>query len=226
MFIPEKYDIKINIKNEKEVFRFIGMIVAHCLLCYVLFDMLDYIWNISLYKFCRIFFVYLTAIPSVIYCWKDRSKLKEQLLGVNFSGIVLGIALGIAYGIIILVIAKSTGAFALGVKYYTDVFNLIAYVVRVFLCTALVEEFVFRIAVYEGVMKLLGNKDWLAAILSAVIFGLAHIINGSWTQVIIVTGFGLVLGFFKMFVKKSCFLSLVVAHGTYNFFITNIDKIF
>lgn len=226
MFVPEKYDIKINIKNEKEIFRFVGMVVAHFLLCYILFDLIDYIWNIPLYKFCRIFFVYLTAVPSVIYCWKEKITLKEQLAGTSITGILLGVALGVGYGLVILVVSKTTGIFGLAIKYYNDVFDLLKYIVRGYLCTALVEEYVFRVSIYEGAKKLFGGKEWMAAIISALLFGIAHILDGTWVKVVLNVTHGLILGFVKAYVKKANFATFVVAHGTYNFFITNIDRLF
>ncbi len=219
MFIPEKYDIKINIKNEKAIFRFVGMIVAHCLLSFILFDMIDYIWNIPLYKFCRWFFVFLTAIPNVIYCIKEKITLWEDIKETKLSCVALGFLVGIAYGVVLFIITKITGLSLVSNAVFADGWKFFLYIVRMFFVTALVEEFSYRVAVYEGIVKLT-NKKWLAPLFSGIIFGLAHIINGTWKQVIVVSIFGLILGYFRFFAKKSSFVALIVAHGTYNVFVT------
>ncbi len=80
------------------------------------------------------------------------------------------------------------------------------------------EELIFRGYIQELLETLLPKNKWLGAVISAALFGLWHIINGSFLQVLFTFGIGLVLGLAKYFIKDFTFISAALTHGIYDFF--------
>lgn len=79
------------------------------------------------------------------------------------------------------------------------------------------EEIVFRGYVQNQFSIWLKKRKWLAPLIAAVFFGLWHIINGSLIQVLFTTVIGCVFGYAKYFIKDCSLLSVMVAHGLYDF---------
>ena len=79
------------------------------------------------------------------------------------------------------------------------------------------EEIVFRGYVQNQFEVWLKKCKWLAPLIAAVLFGLWHIINGSLIQVLFTTLIGCVLGYSKYFIKDCTLLTVVIAHGLYDF---------
>lgn len=82
------------------------------------------------------------------------------------------------------------------------------------------EEIVFRGYIQNQFGIWLKKCKWLSPLIAAVFFGLWHIINGSIIQVLFATAIGCVLGYSKYFMKDCSLLSVVVAHGFYDFSLT------
>ena len=79
------------------------------------------------------------------------------------------------------------------------------------------EELVFRGYIQNQFEIWLKKCKWLAPLIAAVLFGLWHIINGSLFQVLLTTLIGCVFGYSKYFIKDCSLLSLIIAHGLYDF---------
>ena len=79
------------------------------------------------------------------------------------------------------------------------------------------EEIVFRGYIQNQFEIWLKKCKWLAPLIAAVLFGLWHIINGSLIQVLLTTLIGCVFGYSKYFIKDCSLLSLIIAHGLYDF---------
>lgn len=79
------------------------------------------------------------------------------------------------------------------------------------------EEIVFRGYVQNQFEIWLKKCKWLASLFAAVLFGLWHIINGSLIQVLFATLVGCVFGYCKYFIKDCSLLSVIIAHGLYDF---------
>ena len=71
----KKYDIKIEIKNEKEIMRFLGLVFFTALLSYILFDGRDYIWNMTIWRLTGYVFPWLAIIPAFIVFKKRGDKI-------------------------------------------------------------------------------------------------------------------------------------------------------
>lgn len=82
---------------------------------------------------------------------------------------------------------------------------------------AVTEEFVFRIYFQGELTLILGRAGWLAPFISAVLFSLAHVPQGYIENVYIAFGGGLILGYARYFIKGYSFISLILAHGLYDF---------
>ena len=79
------------------------------------------------------------------------------------------------------------------------------------------EEVVFRGYVQNQFEIWLKKCKWLAPLIAAVLFGLWHIINGSLFQVLCTAVIGCVFGYCKYFIKDCSLLSVIIAHGLYDF---------
>ena len=63
-----KHDIQINLKNEKEVFRLIRLLVFTFVLSAALMGLPDYIWNMTWYHISLFTIPWLIAVPAIIDC--------------------------------------------------------------------------------------------------------------------------------------------------------------
>ncbi len=79
------------------------------------------------------------------------------------------------------------------------------------------EEIVFRGYIQNQFTIWLKKCKWLAPLIAAVLFGLWHLINGSLIQVLFTTVIGCVFGYAKYFIKDCSLLSVIIAHGLYDF---------
>ena len=83
----------------------------------------------------------------------------------------------------------------------------------------LAEEFAFRGFIYQRVKSLFG-KDFLAVIISSVLFGFFHIMSGNIIQMVITGFIGALFCFFRLKIKNCTTLSVIIAHGVYDALIT------
>lgn len=79
------------------------------------------------------------------------------------------------------------------------------------------EEIVFRGYIQNQFAVWLKKCKWLAPLIAALLFGLWHIINGSIAQVIFTILIGCVFGYAKYYIKYCSLLSVITAHGLYDF---------
>ncbi len=86
-----------------------------------------------------------------------------------------------------------------------------------FLFVAFVEEFTFRVYVQGELEVLLGKAKILAPLLAGILFGLSHIVHGDMGQVMMTSVMGILLGYAKYFIKDCTFISVVIAHGLYDY---------
>ena len=89
---------------------------------------------------------------------------------------------------------------------------------------ALTEEFIFRGYLLNEFKKLSKNSI-IPIIITSVLFGLFHIFQGSIIQVIITTVIGLILALCKEKIKDCSLLSLIIAHGVYDWLIVLLTAI-
>lgn len=82
-----------------------------------------------------------------------------------------------------------------------------------------VEELIFRVYIQDTLVSLFDNKKakFAGVIISSLIFGLWHLINGSLIQVLFTFVIGLVFGFCKYLIKDCKYPGLALGHGLYDF---------
>ncbi len=79
------------------------------------------------------------------------------------------------------------------------------------------EEIVFRGYIQNQFTIWLKKCKWLAPLIAAALFGFWHLINGNLIQVLFTTLIGCVFGYAKYFIKDCSLLSVIIAHGIYDF---------
>lgn len=92
------------------------------------------------------------------------------------------------------------------------------------LAVGLTEEFVFRGFVYERLAKICGSER-AAIVWSSVLFGFFHLAGGSIVQVLMTGFIGAVLCLCRKHIKGCTTLSLIIAHGVYDWLICIIPFI-
>jgi membrane protease YdiL (CAAX protease family) len=145
-----------------------------------------------------------------------QGNLKNLLLQFLFAFIVIIILL------IIIVIIPS---------FFTDIHNIVGTNNRLIvpmlmdiLIVGTIEEFIFRGYIFKIISEL--SNKWVGAILSSVLFGAWHLINGNIIQAILTTLIGLIFVLSLIVNKKANLLSVMVAHGFYDALLAVIAFVF
>lgn len=90
---------------------------------------------------------------------------------------------------------------------------------------ALVEEFLFRGFLYHR-LRLLLRREWAAVLVSSVLFGLLHFGGGDPVHMASTAVLGILFCLFRNKLRHCTLLSLVLAHGLYNWLISLWSFIF
>lgn len=217
--IKETKEIK-SLSKQTNIEILIIVIAIYCLLLYG-FDAIPLQGNIWIQRLLETGYKIFIALPPVVGFVIQKRKLKDVFkFNRHFW----------KYSLVMLLITSSVATgYTLLFYYFNPVdtgdmefqmpkaYTIIYYLVTDILVTGLLEEFVFREFVLGTLNEIIGRKGVPEAVLSAVIFGLIHLVNGNWEQVVFATFLGLVLGITKQKFKDCTFLSCVLAHGMYNF---------
>lgn len=139
----------------------------------------------------------------------SKNKLWLQIL------IGVGIAVLLCFFIGILPILCGTSL--IGSHSDMSVGNILLASMQDILFVGVGEEIVFRGYVQNQFSIWLKKCKWLAPLIAAVLFGFWHLINGSLIQVLFTTVIGCVFGYANYFVKDCSLLSVIIAHGLYDF---------
>ena len=93
------------------------------------------------------------------------------------------------------------------------------------LVVGLVEEFVFRGFLY-GKLNNLCQSDKAPIVISSLVFGACHVSGGNFTQVIMASVIGAIYCWCLEHVPNCSLLSLIIAHGTYDWLIRVLASVF
>lgn len=207
---------KIEIKNEKNIKILILIVIISHLSLY-LYDLSDrYMFSLWPwgYNFILVGITMVVTIPALIGYFKF-GLYKETINFKNWKQYIIGIILAGAVWLISL--PTYTNIFADFSDYARYDGDLIWYLFYYFIVVALVEEFIYRVYIQGELTILLGKAKWLAPAIAAAVFGLSHIVQGSMEQVVFTFVMGLVLGYAKYFIKDCTFISVIIAHGVYDY---------
>ncbi len=150
------------------------------------------------------------SIKEALRVKKEPSPAKQILSGA---------AAGFLLSVLLMLIP-----FALGFKEYiytdggyTKLWQMFYYLASYIIGTALAEELLFRGYIYSAADRALGELP--AVVISSVLFGAFHILNGNIAQVIFTAFIGAVFCLARRKIKGFTLLSLIFMHGIYDFMI-------
>lgn len=149
----------------------------------------------------------LTKMPINI----DFKNKKSYLIGI---GIAAGLCLVV--GIIPTLFGFDFAGSHMDFSWYVCIYNFLYYM----LVIGPAEEFVFRVYIQEVATSFFSKHKWIGVVLTSLLFGFWHIINGTPTQVMFASAIGLVYGFAKYKIKDCGFVGASVAHGLYDYSLT------
>lgn len=207
---------KIHIKNETQIKCMILVFVYSYLLMYVC-DLEMYIssqWLTNLF-FATIYLLWIIPVFLVKRKWGVHQR--EEVNLSNVRQYLYGVLLLIPYFAVYFLVYKTSNLdhIVFGLNAWNVLWGLFYYVVIV----AITEEYVFRIFFQGELSVLLGGLRMLAPLISAILFAVIHIPQGNDDIVWMAFGCGLVLGYAKQYINQCTFVSLVVAHGLYDFLV-------
>lgn len=158
------------------------------------------------------------AVCALVGMKLSGMSIKEQL---NFRGVrqyLWGVAAFAFLSLTVAVIPILFGRSFIGGHFEPPVGDIIYYGAFYIIFVGPVEELIFRGYMQELLVDILPKHKWLGAVIASAIFGLWHIINGSFIQVLFTFAIGLVFGLSKYFIKNCTLISVSLGHGLYDFF--------
>lgn len=164
----------------------------------------------------------IAAVPLVVMrvqkdTFGDYGFTREQLP----RQIVTGLLIGTVSAVILILPPYLLGFGALwdnGYRFGKDVWKYGYQLIYDIGAIAAVEELVFRGFCMTKASRLFGS-EWAGAAVSSVLFGLFHFSNGSIVQILMTAAIGACWAICKIKFRHCSLLSLIVAHGFYDFII-------
>lgn len=212
-------------KNKKIVIEMIISIIGVFLLEYGLICFNKYVL-MSLPLVARMILMiamyWIVALVPIIFYIKNKNKLndlgfkKDKILRQIFIGIVIACIMSIFITLIpILIFGKENTYSSYNFKY---VWQYVYQFIYLTAGVALTEEFIFRGYLLNNIKKI-SNNSIIPIIITSLLFGLFHIFSGNVVQIIITSFIGLILVVCKEKIKECSLLSLIIAHGLYDWLI-------
>lgn len=218
-------------KNKKMIIEMVIAIIGtflieFSLICfnkYVLMEM-----PLAARMILMIVMYWMIALFPVIFCIRNKEKFsnfgfsKEKIFKQILIGTLIGCIMSIFITLIpILIFGKENTYSSSNFKY---IWQYIFQFVYLTFSVSLTEEFIFRgylLNKFKGVSK----NSVVPIITTSLLFGLFHIFNGSIIQVVLTTFIGLILVICKEKIKDCSLLSLIIAHGVYDWLIVLLTAI-
>lgn len=210
-----KHDIKIQLKNEKEVFRLVRLLIFTFILSALLLGLPDYIWNMTLYRISVYAVPWLVAIPAIINCVERKINIKELIGDRILFQIVVGTLIGTGMAAAWLMVLYMQGNKIL-VSYVGGVKDYIASCCYYLFVVAPSEEIVYRVGIMGQLECICENNKWLVPFITNVLFALAHLFQHGWDNVVLafVIGGVYTISFYKW--KKCRFVMVSIMHGMFD----------
>lgn len=206
---------KINIKNETQIKCVVVMYMYYYCALY-LFDLSEKIPRLWPTRWFTCGLYILITIPVVLAHKKWGAYKMEKPDFKAYRQYIYGLLTIIPYYGVKLLVVGPAGTLSfpfLKMHIWEFLWFFFYYAIVV----AVTEEYVFRIFFQGELTRILGKAGWLAPFICAVLFALAHVPQGYIQNVYIAFGGGLILGYARYFIKDYSFISLVMAHGLYDF---------
>lgn len=217
-----KHDIRINLKHEKEVFRFIRLLIFTFIFSAVFLGIPDYIWNMILWRISVLLCPWLVAVPAVINL-KTRGVKLRTLLGER---ILWQFAVGCAVGTMLAAVWLLFNYFVLqreaGMFYFKNVWEMLYVFIQYMCVVGPSEELIYRFAIMGSMEELCEKCRWLAPLVANLLFALSHIFQTNWFNVLFAFVFGGVYTLFTYRWKKCGLVMASAMHGMFDFMIVLI----
>ncbi len=155
--------------------------------------------------------------------WSGYGFTKEKI-GLQ---ILIGLGIGLAMSAVLTLLPHLLGFHDMvsSGKSYTLWWQFLYELIYCIAAIGLTEEFVFRGFLYKKLGDLHSNPIF-PVLFSSLLFGLLHIFNGVWVQVIMTALIGILWCVLRGKIRHCSTLSLIIAHGVYDFLITVWPAIF
>ena len=162
----------------------------------------------------------LMLVPAMIMILRDESlgeflPKKEKLGRQILTG--LGIAAVMSVVMTLVPHLAGFGKYVESGYFYTEPWQYIFYFFQCVFAIALTEEFIFRGYFYSRIDRIFGETAAIAG--SSVLFGLFHVMSGNIVQLFVTGLLGAVWCICRKKIPHCTLLSLIIAHGVYDFMI-------
>ncbi|MGN0423970.1 MAG: lysostaphin resistance A-like protein [Acetatifactor sp.] len=196
----------------------VGLLGVHAFNRYVLMS-IPLVWRMLL------MIVTYFPIALVPFCiaiihkdkWSDYGFSKEKIGCQVLIG--LGLALGMSFVFTVIPHLAGKSDWVNNQHRYQYMWQFLYDFSYYIFTIALVEEFVFRGFFYTKLKTLFGSST-SAIIGSSLLFGLFHFLGGNIAQLIATGIIGAILCICRVKIRNCTLLSLIIAHGVYDAFIT------
>ena len=145
------------------------------------------------------------------------TDMKPDLDLKNVRQYIIGIVIALVLSLCIAFIPAMCGYSLVGghtdFSWFGIIYNFLNYI----LIIGPVEELVFREYIQETMVSFFGKYKYAGVVITSLIFGLWHWINGPFIQVMFTFGIGLVFGTCKFLIKDCKYPGLALGHGLYDF---------
>jgi membrane protease YdiL (CAAX protease family) len=206
-------------EKKRRVIKTVVLITALCAAVVAATFAFKFVVSVGL-GFGAVYAIYIAMIAFVVIACRiekrrvaDLGFRKEKLFIQILIGVSIAAVLSFLIGALPILIGGS-GASLIGEK-QTNTANIIYSIVTYLVFIGLSEELIFRGYIQTQINELTKRK-FVGVLIAAALFGLWHIINGSWAQVASAFLIGCVFGFCKEYMKNCSLLSLIIAHGLFD----------
>ena len=165
---------------------------------------------------------WIIALVPIIFCVKNKEKLaclgfsKDKILKQVLIGVVIGCIMSIFITLIpILIFGKENTYSSYNFKY---IWQYLYQFIYLLVGVALTEEFIFRGYLLKNTKDICKNSI-VPIIITSFLFGLFHIFNGNIVQVVMTSFIGAIFVICREKIKDCSLLSLIIAHGLYDWLI-------
>lgn len=171
---------------------------------------------------------WMIAVVPIIFCLKNKFKLNDLGFTKNKLGkqIIIGIVIALIAStmftlIPMLIFSKESTYSGSNFEYmWQYIYQFIYLTIGV----SLTEEFIFRGYLLNN-LKGISKNSVIPVIITSLAFGIFHIFNGNIIQVIMTSFLGLAFVLCREKIKNCSLLSLIIAHGLYDWLIVVLTAI-
>ena len=217
MGIKLKYDVQINLKHEKEIFRFVRFIILEFIFSWFFLGISTYIWNMTWYWIAVFLGPWCAAIPAIINLKVRKIQIREIVGKHVMWQFFTGCGIAVIFGVVM-----SSVSLILGYGMLPQTNDIIWWkVVRTFFYYMCVvgptEELIYRVTIMGCLREICEKYKWLAPFVANTLFALSHLLYRDW----IVTGFAFLYGAVYTILayrwKRCGWVLLSAMHGMYDF---------